>query len=49
MDPEYGLPSLPDKSFDLGFADPPWNIKFNFNKSALGVFYFAFFCSQKML
>ena len=28
MDPEYGLPSLPDKSFDLCLTDPPFNVKF---------------------
>lgn len=27
MDPEYGLPSLPDKSVDLGITDYPFNIK----------------------
>jgi DNA modification methylase len=24
MDPDEGLPSLPDKSIDLGYTDPPW-------------------------
>jgi len=28
MDPEKGLPSLPDKSIDLGFTDPPWGVNF---------------------
>ena len=28
MDKEQGLPSLPDKSFDLCLTDPPYNIKF---------------------
>lgn len=28
MDPEYGLPSLPDKSIDLCLTDPPYNINF---------------------
>lgn len=26
MDPNEGLPSLPDQSIDLGFTDPPWLI-----------------------
>ena len=29
MDEKEGLPSLPDKSFDLGMADPPWNINYD--------------------
>lgn len=27
MDPEKGLPSLPDKSIDMAITDPPYNIK----------------------
>jgi len=26
MDPDQGLPSLPDKSIDLCYTDPPWNV-----------------------
>ena len=28
MDPEYGLPSLKDKSWDLCLTDPPYNLNF---------------------
>lgn len=26
LDPEFGLPSLEDNSFDLGYSDPPWGV-----------------------
>lgn len=26
LDEEHGLPSLADKSFDLGYVDPPWGV-----------------------
>ena len=32
MDEKEGLPSLPDKSIDLGFADPPYNLKYKGQK-----------------
>ena len=28
LDPTYGLPSLEDKSFELGFTDPKFNVKY---------------------
>ena len=33
MDPEKGLPSLPDKSIDLGFTDPKFNVKYKSKSS----------------
>lgn len=31
MNPEYGLPSYPDKYFDLAIVDPPYGININMN------------------
>lgn len=36
MDPEYGLPSLPDKSVDLCITDIPFNIGINSSKKIMG-------------
>ncbi len=35
MDEKEGMPSLPDKSIDLGFTDPPYNVKFTGEKKGL--------------
>lgn len=32
LDPQLGLPSLPDKSVDLGMTDPPWGVEMQENK-----------------
>lgn len=31
LDPDEGLPSLPDKCIDLGFTDPPWGVNMKEN------------------
>jgi len=35
MDPDIGLPSLPDKSIDLGYTDPPWGVNYHKHKKVI--------------
>ena len=32
LDPDKGLPSLPDKSVELGYVDPPWGVGMDVDK-----------------
>jgi len=32
LDEEHGMPSLPDKSIDLGYTDPPWGVNMHKRK-----------------